>query len=178
VIVLVLGGTRSGKSEIAERIAARRGGPVTFVATGVGTDDAMRERIALHRERRPASWRTVEAGPADLAGVLGNTAGTVVLDSIGTLVANTPQFALDPAALCDALAARGGHTVVVGEEVGLAVHPPTDAGVRFVDAVGDANRAVAAIADEVVLVVAGRALRLHDAGVAVDELTGSRTRDA
>src|SRR3712207_9219476 len=62
--------------------------------------------------------------------------------------------------LCRALTDRGGDTVVVSEEVGLGVHPPTSAGRRFSDALGALNQSVAAVADRVLLVVAGRVLAL------------------
>jgi adenosyl cobinamide kinase/adenosyl cobinamide phosphate guanylyltransferase len=160
-ITLVLGGTRSGKSEVAERMAAAAG-DVTYVATAVADpDDAgFAARIAAHRRRRPASWRTVESGP-DLAATLRTVTGPALVDSLGTWVAATPGFEVDVAGLCSALVERGGDTVVVSEEVGLGVHPATELGVEFGDALGDANRAVAAVAGTVLLVVAGRVLTLH-----------------
>jgi nicotinate-nucleotide--dimethylbenzimidazole phosphoribosyltransferase len=68
---------------------------------------------------------------------------------------------LDVAALAVALVRRTGDTVVVSDEVGLSVHPPTAAGRRFVDALGTVNRAVTEIADEAWLVVAGRLVALE-----------------
>jgi adenosyl cobinamide kinase/adenosyl cobinamide phosphate guanylyltransferase len=65
------------------------------------------------------------------------------------------------AALCDALRARAGDAVLVSEEVGLGVHPSSEAGRRFRDALGALNVAVAEVADEVLLVVAGRVLPLE-----------------
>ena len=159
MITLVLGGTRSGKSEVAEALAARGAGPVSYVATGVATDPDMAARIAAHRARRPASWETVEAG-VDLPGVLAGVPGCVLLDSLGTWVASHPDLSPDGEALCRSLAARPADTIVVSEEVGLGVHPPTEAGRRFADALGTLNRQVAAVADEVLLVVAGRTLPL------------------
>lgn len=159
MITLVLGGTRSGKSEVAERQAAAGSGPVTYVATGRATDHDMARRIAAHRARRPASWRTVEAGP-DLAGALAEPEGTVLVDSLGTWIAGLPDLVADPGPLCTALRARSGDTVVVSEEVGLGVHATTAAGRRFADALGAVNRAVADVADAVWLVVAGRVLPL------------------
>jgi adenosyl cobinamide kinase/adenosyl cobinamide phosphate guanylyltransferase len=167
VITLVLGGTRSGKSEVAESLAAGAPGePVTYVATGAGTDDDMAARIAAHRARRQASWTTVEAG-ADLPGALGAlpAAGAVVVDSLGTWVATCAQLAPDVDGLCAALRSREGDTVVVSDEVGLGVHASTEVGRRFADALGDLNRAVADIADRVLLVVAGRVLPLERATV-------------
>jgi adenosyl cobinamide kinase/adenosyl cobinamide phosphate guanylyltransferase len=70
----------------------------------------------------------------------------------------------DAAALCAAMTGRGADTVVVSEEVGLGVHPATEEGRRFRDALGTLNQAVAAVADEVLLVVAGRILRLDAPG--------------
>jgi len=164
VITLVLGGTRSGKSEVAERLAtaAAGDGPVTYVATGSAAGDAdMAGRIARHRARRPAAWVTVEAGPgADLGSVVAGLAGTVLVDSLGTWVAGCADLAADGALLCATLAARPGATVVVSEEVGLGVHAPTEVGRRFADALGELNRAVADVADRVLLVVAGRVLPL------------------
>jgi adenosyl cobinamide kinase/adenosyl cobinamide phosphate guanylyltransferase len=161
VITLVLGGTRSGKSEVAERLAASaaRGAPVTYVATGRAVDGEMAARIAAHRARRPAAWPTLEVG-ADLPARLAVLAGPALVDSLGTWVASGEGLSPDAAALCAALAGRAGDTVVVSEEVGLGVHPPTDVGRRFADALGGLNRAVADVADRVLLVVAGRVLPL------------------
>jgi adenosyl cobinamide kinase/adenosyl cobinamide phosphate guanylyltransferase len=164
VIVLVLGGARSGKSAYAERGAASLPEPVSYVATACVDGDAdLAARVDEHRARRPESWTTIEAG-RDLPDVIRGTRGTVVLDALGPWVATAPDFVVDAADLCDALAGRDGDTVVVSEEVGLGVHPSTAAGQRFRDALGELNQAVAAVADEVVLVVAGRALRLEPAG--------------
>ncbi len=87
-----------------------------------------------------------------------------MLDALGPWVAAAPDFDVDAAELRDALAGRDGDTVIVSEEVGLGVHPSTAAGQQFRDVLGELNQAVAAVADEVVLVVAGRALRLEPAG--------------
>ena len=164
MITLVLGGTRSGKSEVAESLLAGASGEVTYVATGRPTDEAMAARIAAHRARRPADWVTVEVG-ADLPDALGRLSGALLVDSLGTWVAGHADLAPDTAGLCAALRARAAtgsdDTVVVSEEVGLGVHAPTDVGRRFVDALGALNRAVADEADRVLLVVAGRVLPLE-----------------
>jgi len=165
VITLVLGGARSGKSELGERLAAALGPDVTYVATAVldptDVDHDWASRIEAHRARRPSSWSTVEAG-ADLPTVLAALDGPVLVDSLGTWVAACADRARHPDAdaLCQALGQRCGDTVVVSEEVGLGVHPSSEAGRRFRDTLGRVNRAVAEVADDVVLVVAGRVLPL------------------
>jgi adenosyl cobinamide kinase/adenosyl cobinamide phosphate guanylyltransferase len=158
VIVLVLGGMRSGKSEVAERLAAELPAPVTYVATGTATDDDMAARIERHRARRSADWATVEVG-VELPSRLRELRGTALVDSLGTWVAAC-DMAPPWDELCAALREREGDTVVVSEEVGLGVHPPTEVGVRFADALGEGNVAVARVADDVQLVVAGRVLQL------------------
>jgi adenosylcobinamide kinase / adenosylcobinamide-phosphate guanylyltransferase len=159
VITVVLGGARSGKSEVAERLAARLPAPVSYLATATVTDDDMAERVGRHRQRRPAGWITVEAG-SDLVTAVQRTSGSLLVDSLGTWVASTSHFAVDTEGLCDALRARTGDAVVVSEEVGLGVHPSTEAGRHFRDVLGTVNQRVAAVADEVLLVVAGRVLPL------------------
>ena len=159
MIALVLGGARSGKSAVAERLAGGLPGPVTYMATAAVTDDDMAARVAAHRERRTAGWCTIEAG-SGLTDSLIDVEGSVIVDALGTWVAAWPGFDVDVEGLCRALRARRGDTVVVSEEVGLGVHPSSESGRRFRDALGTVNQAVAGIADEVLLVVAGRTLRL------------------
>ena len=161
MITLVLGGARSGKSEIAEAIAARLPAPVTYVATSlVDPGDAeWTARVAAHRDRRDPSWETIEVA-GELAQALREVDGSVLVDSLGTWVSRDGSDA-DPGELVRALADRSGDTVLVSEEVGLGVHPSTERGRHFRDALGEVNRAVAAVADEVLLVVAGRVLPLE-----------------
>jgi len=167
VITLVLGGTRSGKSAVAEELAARHGPPVTYVATMVPAGDAdLEARVAAHRRRRDPAWTTVDAGD-DLVGLLVTLPGTVLVDSLGPWVARalgSQDAGADGAALCAALGRRPGDTVVVSDEVGMAVHPSTEDGRRFQDALGAVNHAVSAAADRVYLVVAGRPLALPGPG--------------
>lgn len=162
MVTLILGGARSGKSALAERLAGDLPPPLTFFATAVvDSDDADHvERVRAHRARRDPGWATVEAG-ADLAGALRSTGGSALVDSLGTWVVAHDGAALGLDALLAALTTRAGDTIVVSEEVGLGVHPSSEAGRRFRDALGLVNLAVAAVADTVLLVVAGRALRLE-----------------
>jgi adenosyl cobinamide kinase/adenosyl cobinamide phosphate guanylyltransferase len=162
-ITLLLGGAGSGKSELAERMSAAQRGPVTYIATAVLDDQrpdaAFAARIEAHRRRRPAEWRTVEAG-AGLVEALAREPGGVLVDALGTWVAATPEFDVDISGLCTVLRSRSATTVVVSDEVGLGVHPSTEVGGRFRDVLGAVNKAVAEVAGNVLLVVAGRVLPL------------------
>lgn len=165
MITLVLGGASSGKSLVAEEIAASFGDDVTYVATAVPApgDADHAARIEAHRQRRPEGWSTLECTAApDLARHLRRITGVAMVDSLGTWVTLRPAFDVDGQIdeLLAALAQRAVPTVLVSEEVGLAVHPPTEAGRRYVEALGTLNQRVAAVADRVLLVVAGRAIEL------------------
>jgi adenosyl cobinamide kinase/adenosyl cobinamide phosphate guanylyltransferase len=167
VITLVIGGTRSGKSEVAERLAGAGARAVTYVATArVDPADTHHvERIARHRARRPTGWTTVECpDPATVPDVLRRTAGAVLVDSLGTWLAGHEDLAAGTDDLVAALASRDDDTVVVSEEVGLSPHAPTELGRRFADQLGLVNQRVAAVADRVLLVVAGRTLELGAPG--------------
>ncbi|MDQ1250228.1 MAG: Adenosylcobinamide kinase [Actinomycetota bacterium] len=174
--VLVTGGVRSGKSAYAEAQAAADGEPVTYLATGwtAGEDAEWNRRIADHAARRPAHWHTVET--TDPAAALANVeAGTVVIDCLAVwltrllddahawedagLAQATVAAATD--ALTTALArCRASRVFIVTNEVGSGVVPASSSGRLFRDLLGRLNSTVAEHCDEVVLLVAGRPLRL------------------
>ena len=175
---LVLGGIRSGKSRWAELAIAEEVGPqqpVRYLATGAdaNADDAWAQRVAAHRERRPAHWSTVET--SDVATKLrgDHSTPTLVDDLGGWLTAvldrhkawsggNDASVALDIEELFGAINAFGPPLVVVSPEVGLSVVPATVAGVRFADELGGLNQRLAALCDRVVLVVAGQPMMLKE----------------
>ena len=167
MITLVIGGTRSGKSRIAEQMAGRlvgEGASLTLLVPAVASDPDLPDldflaRIQAHQARRPASWTTVECG-ADLVAALRAVDEPALIDSLGSWVAATADFAVAIDELVAVLRARSQPTVVVSEEVGLSVHAPTEVGRRFVDVLGTVSTAVADVADDVWLVVAGRVVRL------------------
>ncbi|WP_409331361.1 bifunctional adenosylcobinamide kinase/adenosylcobinamide-phosphate guanylyltransferase [Trujillonella humicola] len=170
--VLVLGGSRSGKSAHAESLVADRADVVYLAASAPAPGDAeWAARVAAHRARRPSSWTTLEStAPGDLV-----RPGTVLVDSVTTWVAalmddagiwdDGPAAAEELAARCEALlgawAATPAHVVAVSDEVGLGVVPETRAGRLFRDTLGEVNQRLAASADEVWFVVAGLPQRLR-----------------
>jgi histidinol-phosphate/aromatic aminotransferase/cobyric acid decarboxylase-like protein/adenosyl cobinamide kinase/adenosyl cobinamide phosphate guanylyltransferase len=184
-LVLVLGGVRSGKSAVAERIAAGQGAPVRYLATGSASDPEMAERIERHRARRPAGWRTVECD--DPERVQPGPGETLLVDGIAPWLARHMReeslwTAADVAPLgpdgraahdrvvervrgfARAAAKRPGLTVVVAEESGLGVTPVGAGTRRYLDLAGEATQALAEHARRVVLVVAGQPIDLLDGG--------------
>ena len=136
---------------------------MTYVATAtVSGDPDFDARVGRHRERRPAQWRTEEPGRDLIAFVEADRSGaTLLIDSLGTWVASFEAFEADGPRLGRALSARPGAAIVVSEEVGLGVHPSTEVGGRFRDALGEVNQAISQVAEQAYLVVAGRALPLE-----------------
>lgn len=168
-LTLLLGGARSGKSSLAVEIGHRSDGPVTYVATAPPIDDDMADRIARHRDERPADWVTVEE-ELDLFGAVSAVdAGLVIIDCLTLWTSNLMwhdvaddeirQRASATAALC---AERQERVVAISNEVGLGVHPDTELGRRYRDVLGWVNQAFAAVADPALLLVAGKALVLGD----------------
>jgi adenosylcobinamide kinase/adenosylcobinamide-phosphate guanylyltransferase len=172
--VLVLGGARSGKSSYAERLVARER-EVDYVACGALPEDDVEwaDRIALHRARRPSSWRTLET--VDLVGVLGRPGPPVLVDCLTTWLARVmddcgvwveaPDGDARLAAAVDEVVGAWARTrrrvVGVSNEVGSGIVPATPSGRRFRDELGVLNARVAAASDRVWLVTAGLPRRLR-----------------
>ncbi|MGL1834117.1 bifunctional adenosylcobinamide kinase/adenosylcobinamide-phosphate guanylyltransferase [Rhodocyclaceae bacterium SMB388] len=175
---LILGGARSGKSRLAERLAHASGLPVTVIATAEALDEEMAARIAQHRRDRPPGWHTLEV-PRDLAAALRETCAArrcVVVDCLTLWLSNTfagarfepgamplqaPQSSRDEqTALLSALPQLTGELILVANEVGLGLVPETPLGRLFRDEAGRLNQRVAAICEQVSFVAAGLPLKL------------------
>jgi adenosylcobinamide kinase/adenosylcobinamide-phosphate guanylyltransferase len=186
MLTLILGGARSGKSDLAERLAGASGRDVLFVATMERGDAEMNARIDAHRAARSAAWRTVEE-PLNVPAALRDHArpgGFVLLDCMTLWVSNMLVARLgdaeaaqpaDVRAAIDAAAdqarqlvawARGydGDVAAVSNEAGMGLVPPYPLGRAFRDALGAVNRIAARDADRVYFLVAGLALELKGLG--------------
>jgi adenosylcobinamide kinase/adenosylcobinamide-phosphate guanylyltransferase len=161
---LILGGARSGKSRHALALARAWPGRVAFVATAEPRDAELAARVARHRAERPAGWTTLEEPRALVAGcaAAARAADLVVVDCLTLWVANCMLGGDGDAAIlagADDLArfleARHAALILVSNEVGEGVHPPTADGLRYRDLLGQVNQRVAAAADQVTLMVAG-----------------------
>ena len=161
-VTLVLGGARSGKSSFAQARAeaAGQGGRLVMIATGQALDGEMRQRIAQHRAERGEAWVTVEA-PVDLRAALGalRPEDVVVVDCLTLWLTNLMLADMDleaaGGALVEAVRAVQNPLWLVSNEVGLGIVPENAMARRFRDAAGRLHRQLAAVADHVVLVVAG-----------------------
>ncbi len=179
-VTLILGGARSGKSAWAQHLAEQSGRPVVFVATATADDAEMAERIAAHRAERPPTWRTFESPIALASAVRAHAqsdhlilidcltiwASNVVLARIG---GDTDPGAVPPVAwseiqadlvsevrdLVDTARASRTSLILVSNEVGMGVVPAFPLGRHFRDILGQVNRAAAALADSVILMIAG-----------------------
>ena len=166
MFTLLIGGARSGKSALAQRIAEQSGLHVTVIATAEPRDEEMKARIRRHRRDRPTSWRTVEA-PLDLAAAVSAAPveDFLVVDCLTLWVSNLIEAGTGEDAICDAakhVASRLAklQAVVVTNEVGLGVIPVNELARRFEDVLGRVNASFAESAQHAVLMVAGKALDL------------------
>lgn len=160
---LILGGVRSGKSRLAERLATESGRPVTCIATATAQDDEMRTRIATHRVRRPAGWSVVEE-PIELAAMLRAhaTPDRCMLVDCLTLWLTNLLTAEDANALereCASLLAvlpeLPGRIILVSNETNMGIAPLGELTRRYCDAAGLLHQSLAQCCDRVILTVAG-----------------------
>lgn len=160
---LVTGGARSGKSELAERLALRATGRAIYIATAEAYDDEMRARITAHQARRGGQWREMHA-PLDLVAALdasdgGNGGDPRLVDCLTLWLTNLMladrDWRAEGEALIAALSRQSAPVVLVTNEVGLGIVPDNALGRAFRDAAGWLNRRVAEVSGTVILVVAG-----------------------
>jgi adenosylcobinamide kinase/adenosylcobinamide-phosphate guanylyltransferase len=158
---LILGGARSGKSRHAEMLGRAHGGALIYIATAEAGDGEMAARIKHHRLRRGPEWTTVEE-PVELAATVAREAGLdrfVLVDCITLWISNLMGTQRSVPAEVDALAqaieAAPGAVCLVSNEVGLGIVPDNAMARRFRDEAGLAHQRLAAVCDEVLLMVAG-----------------------
>jgi len=173
--ILVTGGSRSGKSSFAQKLAESLPAPRAYIATAPVIDEEMRERIRKHQlARRRKDWNTIEA-PLELAEALRSAKDhPVVLIDCLTLWINNLMFEAEKRGkeLSEATVARRckellqackehpGTIIFVTNEVGMSIVPENKLARRFRDLAGRANQVIANGCDEVMLVVCGQTLRI------------------
>ncbi|TDV45670.1 adenosylcobinamide kinase /adenosylcobinamide-phosphate guanylyltransferase [Pseudomonas graminis] len=168
MLQLILGGARSGKSRLAEKLASDSDLNVLYIATSQPLDGEMNQRVALHRDRRPAEWGLIEE-PVELARVLRENAGEgccLLVDCLtlwltNLLMLDDPQrLTQEREALLDGLAELPGDIIFVSNETGLGVVPLGELTRRYVDEAGWLHQALAERCHRVVFTVAGLPMTL------------------
>ena len=168
MLELILGGARSGKSRLAERLAVESGLAVTYVATSQALDGEMSARIAQHQVRRPAGWALVEE-PVELARVLREQAGEgrcLLVDCLTLWLTNLlmlddeARLQAERDALLTCLAGLPGRIILVSNETGLGVVPLGELTRRYVDEAGWLHQALAECSQRVIFTVAGLPMTL------------------
>lgn len=168
MLQLILGGARSGKSRLAEKLAGDSALAVTYIATSQPLDGEMNQRIAHHRERRPAHWGLIEE-PVQLARVLQQAAGEgrcLLVDCLTLWLTNllmledAERLVAERDALLQCVATLPGEIIFVSNETGMGVVPLGELTRRYVDEAGWLHQALAERCQRVVLTVAGLPLTL------------------
>lgn len=178
---LILGGARSGKTahaiSLAKSLSTQKKSDVTYVATAQPLDDEMRHRISLHRSERPSAWHTLEA-PGGLAQAVAALPADhiVVIDCMTLWLSNAllqdfrgdaptaalPNWERECAGFVQWLNATDNEVLLISNEVGAGIVPLSAVARRFQDEQGRLNQALAAICDQVTLVVAGIAVPIKN----------------
>ncbi|VVN06958.1 Bifunctional adenosylcobalamin biosynthesis protein CobP [Pseudomonas fluorescens] len=168
MLQLILGGARSGKSRLAEKLATDSRLKVSYIATSQPLDGEMNQRIAHHRARRPADWLLIEE-PVELARVLRENASAercLLIDCLTLWLTNllmledNDRLIAEREALLDCLASLPGEIIFVSNETGMGVVPLGELTRRYVDEAGWLHQALAERCQRVVLTVAGLPLTL------------------
>ncbi|WP_315264558.1 bifunctional adenosylcobinamide kinase/adenosylcobinamide-phosphate guanylyltransferase [Pseudomonas fragi] len=168
MLQLILGGARSGKSRLAEKLAAESGCAVTYIATSQSLDGEMNERVRHHRQRRPEHWALIEE-PIELARVLRDNAradACLLVDCLTLWLTNLlmledlQRLNAERDALLECLAELPGEILFVSNETGMGVVPLGELTRRYVDEAGWLHQALAERCQRVVLTVAGLPLTL------------------
>lgn len=168
MLQLILGGARSGKSRLAEKLATDSQRQVIYIATSQPLDGEMNQRVAHHRARRPTEWGLIEE-PVELARVLRENASVercLLVDCLTLWMTNLlmledpTRLTVEREALLDCLASLPGEIIFVSNETGMGVVPLGELTRRYVDEAGWLHQALAERCQRVVLTVAGLPLTL------------------
>jgi adenosylcobinamide kinase / adenosylcobinamide-phosphate guanylyltransferase len=172
-VILIIGGARSGKSSFALKEASDITGEKAYIATAEALDDEMRERIDQHKKQRGKDWDTYEE-PIKIGGLvkdIGNNYHVIVVDCLTLWLSNLMHAGLNITDAFDDLkkaldyigkSERALRIYIVSNEVGLGIVPENELARRFRDIAGTLNQEIAAIADEVYMLVAGIPLKIKE----------------
>lgn len=166
MVILVLGGAKSGKSAFALRLGEGYEAKRAFVATAQALDQEMAERIQIHKIERADRWDTFEE-PLDVADLIRSIQRdyeVILIDCLTLWTSNVlfanRDFGLESKLLIDALRETSSQVIVVSNEVGLGIVPENRLARQFRDYAGTLNSAIASLSEAVYFVVAGIPLKI------------------
>jgi adenosyl cobinamide kinase/adenosyl cobinamide phosphate guanylyltransferase len=160
-LTLILGGTRSGKSARAESLAAGTGLAVVYVGTADLSDGSMCDRVAIHRDRRPAGWETREAGDSLARAV--SPGSVTLIDGLGGWIAGRDRAAVREGVTELVDVTQFAEVIVVAEHAGEGLLPMDAVARDWLDLLGESVQQLSRVAARAELVVAGRVLELPTA---------------
>lgn len=162
--IFILGGSRSGKSRFAIELAKKKAKKIAFIATGEAKDSEMKERILLHRRKRPDTWKTFEE-PRNVLGLLEKIEDSfevIMIDCLTLLISNfilkgrkDKNIAEEINKILAVLKKHKALSIIISNEVGLGIVPGNQLARRFRDIAGRTNQLVAQKSNEVYFMVSG-----------------------
>ncbi len=170
LLTLVLGGSKSGKSQYAQNLSETYPAPRLFIATARALDEEMKQKIERHKKQRGPGWCTIEE-PLEIANAVehnSNKYSVILIDCITLWISNMilkrevnqDEFEIQVNNLCKALEKALCPVIVVSNEVGMGIVPDTPLSRKFREYSGLANQQIAKTVDRVTLCVAGLPLHL------------------
>ena len=165
-IILITGGTKSGKSEFAEYLA-RKAKNLLYVALSEknANDKDWQERIKLHKKRRPKDWQLIET--TDLLSTLRREDGPILIDSIGGFVMESinrehKEWLAKIDSLISLLKNRKSSTFIVGEQVGWSLVSEYKIGNTYIERIGELQKRITKISKDNWLAINGRAIKIDE----------------
>ena len=170
-IVLITGGTKSGKSEFAEYLAKKIQN-ITYIALSEIriNDKDWQKKVSIHRKRRPRNWETIET--SDLISVLRVEQGPLLIDSIGGFVMESIEkddndWRNNIECLMNLLKGRSSSTFIVGEQVGLGLVSEYKVGNTYIERIGELQKQITKISRDNWLAINGRAIKIDDISIEI-----------
>ncbi len=164
-LTLITGPSRGGKTRLALKIALSYPKPRGYLATAQALDEEMSLRIRRHQEEREGNFETMEE-PLDLTRALrfpDQPYSIVIIDCLTLWLSNLmAKWGADEGSLrqevgqvVDFFKSFAVPTVIISNEVGWGIVPDNPLARNFRDLSGNLNQELAAVADQVILTVAG-----------------------
>lgn len=171
MIYYISGGTRSGKSSYAQKLALELSSNPIYLATARNWDADFDQRIKRHQSDRDERWGNIEEekypSKIDFSGRV------VVLDCVTLWLTNfyvDVKYDIEEALRqikteIDLLAKQDATFIIISNEIGMGLHADTESGRKFTDLQGWTNQYIAQKADQAVFMVSGLPLVLKRVGI-------------